>query len=89
MAAMLVSLTMDANEKSFVHGTPTWRRWRHVKTLYSYAQNIYHDFEDDSCYNHDDDDDVYDVMMTWIVMGGKGGFRGAAPIILEKFLLDF
>jgi hypothetical protein len=29
---MLVSLTMDANEKSFVHGTPTWRRWRHVKT---------------------------------------------------------
>jgi hypothetical protein len=26
MAAMLVSLTMDANEKSFVHGTPTWRR---------------------------------------------------------------
>jgi hypothetical protein len=32
MAAMLVFLTMDANEKSFVHGTPTWRRWRHVKT---------------------------------------------------------
>jgi hypothetical protein len=26
MAAMLVSLTMDANKKSFVHGTPTWRR---------------------------------------------------------------
>jgi hypothetical protein len=32
MATMLVSLTMDANEKYFVHGTPTLRRWRHVKT---------------------------------------------------------
>jgi hypothetical protein len=29
---MLVSLTMYANENYFVHGTPTWRRWRHVKT---------------------------------------------------------
>jgi hypothetical protein len=26
MAAMLVYLTIDANEKSFVNGTPTWRR---------------------------------------------------------------
>jgi hypothetical protein len=26
MAAMLVYLTIEANEKSFVNGTPTWRR---------------------------------------------------------------
>jgi hypothetical protein len=26
MATMLVYLTIDANEKSFVNGTPTWRR---------------------------------------------------------------
>jgi hypothetical protein len=32
MAAMLVYLTREANEKSFVNGTPTWRRWRHVQT---------------------------------------------------------
>jgi hypothetical protein len=31
---------MDANEKSFVHGTPTWRRWRHVKTKnYKFCSN--------------------------------------------------
>jgi hypothetical protein len=23
------------DKQSFVHGTPTWRRWRHVKTLYT------------------------------------------------------
>jgi hypothetical protein len=37
MAAMLVYITMDANEKSFVHGTPTWRRWRHVQTKNNYV----------------------------------------------------
>jgi hypothetical protein len=31
MAAMLVSLTMDANEKSFVHGTP----WDTMATMTS------------------------------------------------------
>jgi hypothetical protein len=30
MAAMLVSLTVDTNEKPFVHGTPTWRRKRSI-----------------------------------------------------------
>jgi hypothetical protein len=39
MAAMLVSLTIDANEKSFVNGTPTWRRWRHVQTK-NYKSNL-------------------------------------------------
>jgi hypothetical protein len=28
----------DANEKYFVGGTPTWLRWRHVKTLYSFQR---------------------------------------------------
>jgi hypothetical protein len=35
---MLVYLTIDGNEKSFVNGTPTWRRWRHVQTKNKYSR---------------------------------------------------
>ena len=39
VAAMLVYHNKGANEKPFVQGNPTWRRWRHVHLPHGYLRH--------------------------------------------------